>query len=173
MTALQGMEAGIIVEERVLEAAGECRRVLRGLPLEVRKLPHRPRRPWPAEGLDEEVIRAFGVGYAPIGHAELIDHLGGLGYSTGELVAAGLATRSVRGRPHARFRSRIMFPIRDREGRILGFAGLGTHLGPSWSLWVTSPGGGPYRPSEAVFGLDRAAAQVAALSSALVRRATA
>ena len=121
------------------------------------------------EDLDEEVIRAFGVGYAPIGPKELMAHLEGRGYSADEIVKAGLATRSPRGRAHARFRSRIMFPVRDEDGRILGFAGRGTHLGPSWSLWVTSPANGLYRPSEAVFGLDRAAPEIAASSTALVR----
>jgi DNA primase-like protein len=119
--------------------------------------------------LDEEVMRAFGIGYSPIGPDELMNHLRGLGHSTEELVAAGLATRSMRGHVHAYFRSRVMFPIKDGEGRILGFAGLGTHLAPSWSLWVTSPDVGLYRRSKAVFGLDRAAVQIAASNTALVR----
>jgi hypothetical protein len=117
----------------------------------------------------EEVMRAFGIGYAPVGPYELMNHLHGLGYSTEELVAAGLATRSVRGRAHAYFRSRVMFPVKDGAGRILGFAGLGTHLGPSWALWVTSPEIGLYRRSQAVYGLDRAADRIAASSTALVR----
>src|SRR4051794_17597516 len=87
-----------------------------------------------AEGIDEKVIRAFGVGYAPVGPQELLDHLREGGYSTAEVVASGLARVSARGRLHAHFGSRIMFPIRDRDGRILGFAGLGTHLGPSWPM---------------------------------------
>ena len=119
--------------------------------------------------LDEKVIRAFGVGYAPIGQDLLMNHLRGLGYSTEELVAAGLATRSVRGRAHARFHSRVMFPVRDRQGRVLGFAALGTHLGASWPLWVTSPDDGLYRRSQAVFGIDRAAKQIAASRTAAVR----
>jgi hypothetical protein len=168
MSALQDMRAGGVAEERVLDLLADAGDFFDGYLWESESC-RAARGALEAEGLDEEVIRAFGVGYAPIGHAELIDHLGGLGYSPEELVAAGLATRSVRGRPHARFRSRIMFPVRDREGRPLGFAGLGTHLGPSWSLWVTSPAGGPYRPSEAVFGLDRASAAIAASGSALVR----
>jgi hypothetical protein len=122
------------------------------------------------EVLDEEVIRAFGVGYAPIGPDELMGYLGGLGYSTEELVDAGLATRSVRGRAHAHLRSRLTFPVRDADGRTLGFAGLGTHVGPSWALWVTSPDTGLYRRSEAIFGLDRAADQIAASGIAAVRR---
>jgi hypothetical protein len=119
--------------------------------------------------LDDEVMRAFGVGYAPVGPDELMNHLRGLGYSIAELVVAGLANRSPRGRAHAHFRSRVMFPVKDRAGRTRGFAGLATHLGPSWALWVTSPETGLYRRSQAVFGLDRAADQIAASSTALVR----
>lgn len=122
------------------------------------------------QGLDEQVIRSFDVGYAPVGPDALMSHLRGLGYSDEELVAAGLATRSVRGRAHALFRSRVMFPVRDGEGRVLGFAGLGTHLGPSWPQWVTSPDDGYYRRSGAVFGLDRAAGEIAASGTASLRR---
>jgi hypothetical protein len=120
--------------------------------------------------LSEEVIREFGIGFAPIGPEELMSHLRGLGYSTEEVVAAGLASRSVRGRAHTHFRSRIMFPVSDSDGRVLGFAGLGTHMGPSWALWITSPDVGLYRRSEAVFGLDRAASAIAASRTALVQR---
>lgn len=122
------------------------------------------------QGLDEQVIRSFDVGYAPVGPDALMSHLRGLGYSDEELVAAGLATRSVRGKAHALFRSRVMFPVRDGEGRVLGFAGLGTHLGPSWPQWVTSPDDGYYRRSGAVFGLDRAAGEIAASGTASLRR---
>jgi hypothetical protein len=119
--------------------------------------------------LDEEVLRAFGVGYAPIGPYVLMNHLRGLGYTSDELVEAGLVTRSARGGVHAHFRSRLMFPVRERDGDVLGFAGLGTHLGPSWSLWTTSPDTGLYRRSEAVFALDEAAPKIARSRTALVR----
>jgi hypothetical protein len=122
------------------------------------------------EGLGESVIRAFGVGYAPVGPDELMNHLGDLGYSVDEVVASGLATRSVRGRAHVHFRSRLMFPVKDADGRVLGFAGLGTHVGPSWALWITSPEVGLYRRSEAVFGLDRAARRIASSGVAQVER---
>jgi len=61
-----------------------------------------------------------------------------------------------------------MFPIRDRDGSTVGFAGLGTHLGPSWPMWVVSPDVGLYSRSEAVFGLDRAAKRIAATKTAVV-----
>jgi hypothetical protein len=95
-------------------------------------------------------------------------HLRELGYSTEETVESGLARVSGRGRAHAFFRSRIMFPIRDRDGRTLGFAGLGTHLGPSWPMWVVSPDTGLFRRSEAVFGLDQAAKKIVSTKSAVV-----
>ena len=120
------------------------------------------------EGIDEKVIRAFGVGYAPVGERDLLEHLEELGYSEEEVVDSGLARMSGRGRVHAHFASRIMFPIRDRDGRTLGFAGLGTHLGPSWPMWVVSPDAGLYVRSEAVFGLDQAAKRIATSKTAVV-----
>jgi hypothetical protein len=114
-----------------------------------------------AKGMKESTLRRFGVGYAPVGPTKLLDHLTAAGYSEEELVAAGLANRSPRGRIHAQFRSRVMFPIRDTGQRTRGFAALGTHLGPSWALWITSPDGPAFRRSSAVFGIDRAAPRIA------------
>jgi hypothetical protein len=116
------------------------------------------------------VVHEFGVGFAPMGPNVLLDHLRGRGFSDLEIVEAGLATLSVRGRAHAHFRSRVMFPVRDPNGRIVGFAGLATHLAPSWSLWVTSPDTELYRRGEAVFGLDLAAPKIARSKAALLRR---
>ena len=146
------VDAGRFFEDYLWDsdAAGAAREVLAG---------HR---------LDEKVIRRFGVGYAPVGPDELMAHLSEDGYSSEEIVASGLARLSGRGRVHAFFRSRIMFPVRDRDGRIVGFAGLGTHLGPSWPMWVASPDVGLYRRSEAVFGLDLAAKRISSSKTAVV-----
>jgi hypothetical protein len=61
-----------------------------------------------------------------------------------------------------------MFPVRERHGRILGFAGLATHLGPSWPLWLTSPERGGYRRGSAIFGLHRAGPTIAQTGRAQV-----
>ena len=121
-------------------------------------------------GLREQVIRAFGVGYAPVRPDLMSRHLEGLGYSLDELETAGLIRRSARGSVHAHFRSRIMFPVRDGRGQVLGFAGLATHLGPSWPMWVTSPETSLYRRLQAVFGIDLAAPEIADTGVAVVRR---
>jgi DNA primase len=103
------------------------------------------------EGLEEETVRAFEVGYIPGEHALVEDHLSGQGFSAAELYEAGIASRSRRGRLHSQFRSRIMFPIRDLDGAMLGFAAMATNPGPSWPLWLISPDRGRFDKRTAVF----------------------
>jgi hypothetical protein len=121
-------------------------------------------------GVDEATIREFGVGYAPGDFDELLGFLRELGHSDEQIVAAGIASSSRRGHTHVLFHARVMFPIRDREGDPIGFAGLATHLGPSWSLWVRSPEGELFRPGEAIFGIDRAQSAIVEGRRALVKR---
>ncbi len=111
--------------------------------------------------IDPGTLRRFGVGYAPVDPREYLDQLGSWRYSAPDLLEAGVVTRSGRRHIHARFHSRIMFPVRDRAGALRGFAGLATHLGPSWPLWLTSPERGPFERGAALFGIDQAAAAIA------------
>jgi hypothetical protein len=120
------------------------------------------------EGIEEETVRAFGVGYAPGEHRLTLEHLADRGYSAAALDAAGIATRSRRGHVHPHFRSRVMFPISDRSGTLLGFAGMATNPGPSWPLWFTSPDRGRFQRQTAVFAIDRAAAAISEARRAVV-----
>ncbi len=73
-------------------------------------------------GLGEEVLREFRVGYAPSAWDRVLSASRRGGFSEEELYATGLAQRSKEnGRPYDRFRSRIMFPLADIRGRVLGF----------------------------------------------------
>ena len=119
-------------------------------------------------GVDEETLRRFRIGYAPEGHKDLLHHLARWNYSADELHEAGVATRSRRGHAHVHFRSRVMFPVRTREGELLGFVGLATHLGPSWPLWMTSPDRGRYRKASAIFAIDQAGPGIAKAGRAKV-----
>ncbi|MGA2454264.1 MAG: DNA primase [Solirubrobacteraceae bacterium] len=73
-------------------------------------------------GLGEEVLREFRVGYAPSAWDRVLLASRRGGFSEQELYATGLAQRSKEnGRMYDRFRSRIMFPLADVRGRVLGF----------------------------------------------------
>jgi DNA primase len=73
-------------------------------------------------GLGEEILREFHVGYAPSAWDRVLTASLRSGFSEAELYATGLAQRSQQnGRPYDRFRSRIMFPLADTRGRVLGF----------------------------------------------------
>ena len=115
-------------------------------------------------------MRDFGVGYAPGDVTELLRHLVELGYSDEELLGAGIATRSDREHLHVLFHARVMFPLRAADGQTLGFAGLATHLGPSWPLWITSPQTRLFQPDSTMFGIDRAIAAILGARRALIRR---
>ena len=73
-------------------------------------------------GLQEEILREFHVGYAPSAWDRVLMASRRGGFSEQELYATGLAQRSKQnGAPYDRFRSRIMFPLADARGRVLGF----------------------------------------------------
>jgi DNA primase len=73
-------------------------------------------------GLQEAVLREFRVGYAPSAWDRVLLASRRGGFTVEELYATGLAQRSKQnGQPYDRFRSRIMFPLADVRGRVLGF----------------------------------------------------
>ena len=73
-------------------------------------------------GLGQEILREFGVGYAPSAWDRVLLASRRSGFSERELFETGLAQRSKQdGRPYDRFRGRIMFPLADVRGRVLGF----------------------------------------------------
>jgi DNA primase len=73
-------------------------------------------------GIGEEILREFRVGYAPSAWDRVLMASRRGGFSEQELYATGLAQRSKQnGQPYDRFRSRIMFPLTDIRGRVLGF----------------------------------------------------
>ena len=84
-------------------------------------------------GLNDEIAETFGLGYAPDERDALQSHLTARGFQHDELVQAGLVIDGERDGLD-RFRDRLMFPIRDRRGRCVGFGGraLGADSGPKY-----------------------------------------
>ena len=74
-------------------------------------------------GLTGQIANVFGIGYAPPGWENLSRALRDAGAAADHLLAAGLASRDEQGRLRDRFRDRIIFPIRDRRGRVIAFGG--------------------------------------------------
>lgn len=115
--------------------------------------------------ISDETISAWRLGYAPDGWRALLETLAAEGFSTAELLAAGLIKEAdgKRGTYYDRFRNRLMFPIRDSAGRVVGFTGRvlpSTALAKEGSVepakYLNSPETELYRKSEILFGMDRA-----------------
>jgi DNA primase len=82
----------------------------------------RARRYLEERGLDRATLQVFQLGFAPSGWETLLRHLRERGYRQEELLTAGLITIGERG-PRDLFHERIMFPISDIRGRVVGFGG--------------------------------------------------
>jgi DNA primase len=94
-------------------------------------------------GLGEEILREFAVGYAPSAWDRVLMASRRGGFSEQELYATGLAQRSKQnGQPYDRFRARIMFPLTDIRGRVLGFGARAMREDPPAAGQAGGSGGG-------------------------------
>jgi len=108
-------------------------------------------------GLDEDTIRAFGIGYAPGAGDALLRRLRELDASPEALAASGLVNKDERGGLYDRFRRRVMFPIATESGRTVAFGGraLGDAEG-SGPKYMNSPESPIYSKSRVLYNLHRA-----------------
>jgi len=107
-------------------------------------------------GLTGIVARDFAIGYAPEGwHALGEAFRDDAAASEADLLAAGLLTRNDKGNVYDRFRDRIMFPIRDTRGRVIGFGGrvMGQADGPKY---LNSPETPVFHKGKELYGLFEA-----------------
>ncbi|MEV4422101.1 DNA primase, partial [Patulibacter sp. NPDC049589] len=113
-------------------------------------------------GLDPALLKEFRVGYAPSQWDKVLIGSRHAGYSVDEMVAAGVVQRKHDNpdRMFDRFRRRIMFPLADRRGRILGFGGRA--LGPDQKpKYINSSDGVVYRKGRHLFAAHHARKQAA------------
>jgi DNA primase len=118
-------------------------------------------------GLREEVLRDFGVGYAPSAWDKLLVRGQRAGFSVEELRGVGLAQRGRGGGEYDRFRERIMFPIRDRRGRVLGFGGRAMRPDQG-AKYVNTAETDFFHKSQILYGVDRAKTAIAKAGRAVV-----
>lgn len=112
-----------------------------------------------SRGLTEETIKNFSLGFAPDGWQNLCQFLSDRRFSEEVIIKAGLAVRSSKSSGiYDRFRSRIMFPINDATGRVVGFSGriFGPESEQTGGKYVNSPETLLYNKSKILYGYDRA-----------------
>ena len=117
---------------------------------------------------DERAATAFGCGYAPGGWDQLTKHLLGRGFTTEELFKAGISREGQRG-PMDRFRRRLLWPIRDLGGDVVGFGARRLFDDdPIEAKYVNTADTQLYHKSQVLFGLDLAKRDIARRHQAVV-----
>ncbi|MEU2286076.1 DNA primase [Streptomyces sp. NPDC013178] len=118
-------------------------------------------------GFDQAAAVHFGVGYSPQGWDHLTRYLRGKGFSDKELLLSGLAQEGRRG-PIDRFRGRLMWPIRDIGGDVVGFGARKLYEADTGPKYLNTPDTAIYRKSQVLYGIDLAKKEIAKTSRAVV-----
>ncbi|MEI6587656.1 MAG: DNA primase [Candidatus Moraniibacteriota bacterium] len=119
-------------------------------------------------GLIEEIIKLFRLGYAPNGWRNILEFLTKRGFSVEEIEKTGLLVRkdgasqnNAETKFYDRFRDRIIFPICDYSGRVLGYSARVAPGGDeSQAKYVNSPETEVYHKSKALYGIDKAKGEI-------------
>lgn len=104
----------------------------------------------------KDTVLAWQLGYSPNGGTALIDFLQGRGFTEAELKLAGLTSRAYRGGVQDMFRGRLMIPLCDPQGRVIGFTARLLADEPNAPKYINTPATPLYDKSRHVFGLHLA-----------------
>ena len=105
-------------------------------------------------GLSDDAVKSFQLGFAPESWDFMLRALRDLGYRDDDIADVGLAVRNETGRVYDRFRNRLMIPIRDERGRVVGFGGRALQSDEG-AKYINSPQSALFDKSRLLFGLDR------------------
>ncbi len=165
-------QCGVKIEEREDPEAGRRKRLL-ALMAELAQFYHRclgkmleaaPAREYLVRrDLNEKVQDDFLIGYAPNGIVPIRKWAEKYGYTMEELEAAGVVKRPDKPGDlgYHRFGGRLMFSIKDRQGRVVAFSGRQLVENKNSGKYVNSPETAIFKKSSVLFGFDRAAAEIA------------
>lgn len=120
-----------------------------------------------SRGFDKSAAETFGVGFAPKGWNNLVDHLKTLGFTEDELVLASLASRGERGL-YDKFRGRLIWPIRDTSNQVIGFGArklFDDDQGPKYLNTSETP---VYHKSSVLYGIDLAKKEISKTQKVVV-----
>lgn len=102
-------------------------------------------------GLSDQVVERFGIGFAPDGWDGLLSRYRSQQESQDKLLTAGMIISNDNGKRYDRFRDRLMFPIRDRRGRVIAFGGR--VLGDGTPKYLNSPETPIFHKGNELYGL--------------------
>ncbi|MBP0451730.1 MULTISPECIES: DNA primase [unclassified Kitasatospora] len=119
-------------------------------------------------GFDEQAAQTFGVGYAPAGWEHLVRYLRGKGFSDKEILLGGLASQGQRGGLIDRFRGRLVWPIRDIAGEVVGFGARRLREDDNGPKYLNTPETPIYKKSHVLYGIDLAKKEIAKSGRAVV-----
>jgi len=106
-------------------------------------------------GFDAGAAAHFGVGYAPKGWSALTEHLLAQRFTREEMTQAGLVSQGQRG-VYDRFRGRLVWPIRDVTGQVIGFGARKLYDDDQGPKYLNTPETPLYRKTQVLYGLDLA-----------------
>ncbi len=120
-------------------------------------------------GLDETAVKQFRLGYAPDDWADTVNWAKAKQHDPGLMEQAGLVLQKEgSGRSYGRFRGRLMFPICDEQGRVIGFSGRVLDPDAKTAKYVNSPETPLFTKGRVIYGLDHAKRPMLDAQQALV-----
>jgi DNA primase len=105
-------------------------------------------------GLTGEIVKRFGIGYSADSWDGMMKVFANNAQTNQQLVDLGMAISGDKKRPYDRFRGRVMFPIRDKRGRVIGFGGR--VMGDGTPKYLNSPETRIYHKGQELYGLYEA-----------------
>ena len=106
--------------------------------------------------IKEATIKKFNLGYSPSSWDSLRLFLKKKEFTDSEMQENGLLVKSESGRFYDRFRGRIMFPLKDSRGNVLGFSGRSLESSPKEAKYINTPETSIYHKRETLFGINLA-----------------
>lgn len=119
-------------------------------------------------GFDRAAAERYGCGFAPESWEALTRHLRQRGYTDAELVAGGLAREARSGSLIDRFRGRLLWPIRELTGGVVGFGARSLREDEDGPKYLNTPETPIYKKSQVLYGVDVAKRDIARQSRAVV-----
>ncbi|GAA3224423.1 DNA primase [Dactylosporangium siamense] len=119
-------------------------------------------------GFGREEAERYGCGFAPEGWDPLSKHLRLKGYTAQELITAGLSKEARSGSLIDRFRRRLLWPIKDISGDVIGFGARKLFADDDGPKYLNTPESPLYKKSHVLYGVDQAKREIAKQSKVVI-----